>query len=162
MRMNVPVDWLQWIENTALAVTIRQSMWLYPWLEIVHITGIVLLVGGAFVFDFRLLGFSKQIPVVDLATHVLPWSRRGLVLVVPSGLLLFSTNAEALGNDPTFWLKLFLIAVAGINVVIFHRITFRSTDGWKDKTTSVGAKTAAICSILVWLATIACGRLLAY
>ncbi|GAB3911809.1 hypothetical protein GCM10028803_54050 [Larkinella knui] len=160
--MNVPVEWLQRIENTALAVTIRQSMWLYPGIEIVHIVGIVLLVGGAFLFDFRLLGFSKKIPVSELARHVLPWSRGGLALVVPSGVLLFSTNAEALGNDPTFWLKLVLIAIAGINVAVFHRITFRSPSAWKAETTPLGAKAAALCSILVWLATIACGRLLAY
>ncbi|MRS63624.1 DUF6644 family protein [Larkinella terrae] len=160
--MSVPVEWLQWIENTALAVAIRQSTWLYPGLEIVHIVGIVLLVGGAFLFDFRLLGFSRKIPVTELATHVLPWSRRGLALVVPSGLLLFTTNAESLGNDPMFGLKLFLILVAGINVAIFHRITFRSRAGWQSGATPTAAKATAICSLLLWLATIACGRLLAY
>ncbi|GAB3268614.1 hypothetical protein GCM10027347_38160 [Larkinella harenae] len=154
--------WLQAIENTTLAVAIRQSTWLYPGLEIVHIIGIVLLVGGAFVFDFRLLGLSPFIPVTNLATHVLPWSQRGLLLVVPSGLLLFCTNAEALGNDPMFWLKLLLIAVAGVNVLIFHRITFRSTASWNDGNIPIGAKTAAIVSIVAWLATIGCGRLLAY
>jgi hypothetical protein len=162
MRLNMPVEWLQWIENTALAAVIRQSTWLYPGIEIVHITGIVLLVGGAFLFDFRLLGFSKTISVADLASHVLPWSRRGLVLVIPSGLLLFSTNAEALGNDPTFWLKLFFIAIAGINVAIFHRIIVRSPAGWEAGATPFGAKVTAVCSILLWLATITCGRLLAY
>ncbi|MFD1142534.1 DUF6644 family protein [Larkinella insperata] len=158
----IPVEWLQQIENTGMAATIRQSNWLYPGLEIVHIVGIVLLVGGAFVFDWRLLGFSPKLPVDDLAAHVLPWSRRGLALVVPSGLLLFSTNAESLGNDPMFWLKMILIVVAGVNVAVFHRITFRSPAGWQGDKTPPGAKAAAICSILVWLAIIACGRLLAY
>ncbi|GAB3333653.1 hypothetical protein GCM10027299_41390 [Larkinella ripae] len=160
--MSVPVEWLQTIENSALATAIRQATWLYPGLEIVHIVGIVLLVGGAFVFDFRLLGFSTKIAVQDLATHVLPWSRRGLLLVVPSGILLFTTNAESLGNDPTFWLKLLLIAVAGVNVAIFHRITFQAPERWKTGPVPVGARAAAIASIVVWLATIACGRLLAY
>ncbi|WP_138992598.1 DUF6644 family protein [Larkinella sp. C7] len=162
MRLGIPVEWLQGIENSALAVSIRQSLWLYPALEIVHIVGIVLVVGGAFLFDFRLLGFSKKIPVADLAMHVLPWSRRGLILVIPSGLLLFSTNAEALGKDPIFWLKMGLLAVAGINVAVFHRITFRSTTAWKTGQIPVGAKAAAVGSILLWLGTIACGRLLAY
>ncbi|RRB03763.1 DUF6644 family protein [Larkinella rosea] len=162
MRLTFPVEWLQWVENTTLAVVIRQSTWLYPGLEIVHITGLALLVGGAFLFDFRLLGFSKKIPVFDLATHVLPWSRRGLALVIPSGMLLFTTNAEALGNDPMFGLKLFLILVAGINVAIFHRITFRAPAGWESGATPIGAKVAAIGSLLLWLATITCGRLLAY
>ncbi|MFC5410811.1 DUF6644 family protein [Larkinella bovis] len=160
--MIVPVEWLQNIENSTLASTIRQATWLYPGLEIVHLIGIVLLVGGAFAFDLRLLGFSRTIPVADLATHVLPWSRRGLLLVVPSGILLFTTNAESLGNDPMFGLKLVLIAVAGINVAIFHRITFQSPADWRAGHIPIGAKAAAVCSLVVWLATIACGRLLAY
>ncbi len=48
--------WMQWLENTSLAIYIRQSLWLYPGLETVHIIGIVLLVGPAFMFDLRLLG----------------------------------------------------------------------------------------------------------
>lgn len=165
--MTVFATWLQWLENSAVATTIRQTTWLYPGLEIIHIIGLVLLVGGAFVFDFRLLDLrlldlSRKIPVADLAAHVLPWSRRGLLLVVPSGVLLFTTNAESLGNDPTFWLKLILIAVAGINVAVFHRITFQKPTGWENGKTPAGAKAAAVCSLLVWLAVIACGRLLAY
>ncbi|MGA0557136.1 DUF6644 family protein [Larkinella sp. VNQ87] len=158
----IPVEWLQWLENTPLAATIRQANWLYPGLEILHLIGIVLLVGGAFMFDLRLLGFSPKIPVSDVAAHVLPWSRRGLWLVVPSGFLLFTTNAESLGQDPTFGLKLLLIVVAGINVAVFHRITFRNTPDWTNEKPPFAARVAAVVSIVVWLATIACGRLLAY
>jgi len=52
-------------------------------MEIVHITGIAVLVGAAFLFDLRLLGFSKNLPVSGLAKHLLPWSQRGLWLIVP-------------------------------------------------------------------------------
>ncbi len=81
----------EWMENTTWATGIRQSMWLYPALEIVHIVGIVVLVGAAFMFDLRLLGFSKRLPLPRLASYLLPWSARGLLLIVPSGILLFST-----------------------------------------------------------------------
>lgn len=66
---------LQGLEDSALASAIRASSWLYPFLEIVHILGIVLLVGAAFLFDLRLLGFSQNLPVPDLARHLLPWSQ---------------------------------------------------------------------------------------
>ena len=125
-------SWLLWLENTSWAVGIRQSLWLYPILEIIHIAGIVLLAGAAIMFDLRLLGFSRNLPVASLARHLLTWSKRALILVIPSGLLLFITNAEAIGMDPTFWLKMLLLVCAGLF--------------------SIGA----------WLAIIACGRLLAY
>ncbi len=154
---------LQWLEDTSWAVAIRQSIWLYPALEIVHISGIVLLVGPAFMFDLRLLGVSKNLSVSALAGYLLSWSRRGLFLIIPSGILLFITNAATLGYDPVFWLKMILLAVAGINALIFHRFSFAAVSTGKENTgVPANAKAAAIVSIITWLAIIACGRLLAY
>jgi hypothetical protein len=155
---------LEWLEASSLAVSVRQSTWFYPILEIIHITGLVLLTGTAMMFDLRLLGLSRNIPVNALADHLLPWSRRGLFfLVIPSGLLLFISNAVELGNDPLFWLKMSLLLVAITNAMIFHRYTFTSVSGWnQDARSPVAAKIAAFISLLSWITIIACGRLLAY
>jgi hypothetical protein len=154
---------LQWLEDSSGAVVIRQSPWLYPILEVVHITGIVLLVGPSFMFDLRLLGFSKHLPVSELAQHLLPWSRRSLLLIIPSGLLLFITNAVTLAYDPVFVVKMLCLVFAGINVWAFHLFTFRSVSQWNTNTVlPKAAKIAAGISIIVWLVIITCGRLLAY
>jgi hypothetical protein len=155
---------LEWLEATSLAVLIRRSAWFYPVLEIIHITGIVLLVGAAIMFDLRLLGFSRSISVSLLSRHVLPWSRKGLFyLVIPSGLLLFISNASTTGINPLFWLKMLLLLLALLNAIIFHKITFRTVKEWESGTVSdARAKAAAVFSITLWLSVIACGRLLAY
>lgn len=150
-----------WLEESSWAAGIRQSLWFYPALEIVHIAGIVLLAGAAFMFDLRLLGFSKDLPVYGLSKHLLPWSRRGLWLIIPSGILLFISNAKSLSADPTFWLKLLLLIIASVNVLIFHRFIFRGHAGDKTELSSF-ARISAVVSILVWISIIACGRLLAY
>ncbi|KAA6439507.1 hypothetical protein FEM33_12210 [Dyadobacter flavalbus] len=156
-------EFLQWLESASWAVHIRQSLWLYPALEIVHITGIAILVGAAFLFDLRLLGFSENLPVSGLANHLLPWSKRGLWLIVPSGLLLFITNAETLGKDPTFWLKMLLLVIAGLNALVFHKLIYPSRfHSEPEKRLPFPAKISASISITVWIAVIACGRLLAY
>jgi hypothetical protein len=157
------VYWLQWAENSALATSIRQSLWLYPSLEIVHIIGIALLVGAAFMFDLRLLGFSKKLPIDDLGNHLLSWSQRGLWLIIPSGILLFITNAEALSNNPVFWFKMGLLVLGGINALLFHRFVLKSHQSWGQNVPAPPkAKAIACISILVWIAVITCGRLLAY
>ena len=154
---------LHWLESSSWAVYIRQSLWLYPALEIVHIMGIAILVGAAFLFDLRLLGFSKNLSVDGLANHLLPWSRRGLWLIVPSGLLLFISNAETLGKDPTFWLKMILLVIAGINALVFHRFIYPPEMHLQAEIQlPVISKVSAVISIVVWIAVIACGRLLAY
>lgn len=154
-------DGLQWLESASWSAAIRQSTWLYPFLEIIHIVGIVLLVGPAFMFDLRLLGFSKHLPVKALERHLLPWSVRGALLVVPSGFLLFITNAGTLGYDPVFWTKMALLILAASNGLIFHKVICRSPDG-TNISFPAAAKAVAILSLILWVAVIACGRLLAY
>lgn len=156
-------QWLEWLEKSEWAAGIRQSLWLYPALEIVHILGIVLLVGSAFLFDLRLLGFSRALPLTALSKHLLPWSQRGLLLIVPSGILLFITNAQALGVDPVFWTKIALIAVAALNVFVFHRLVYGPFKRRGASGDLPGmARLCAGISIVVWIAVVACGRLLAY
>ena len=157
------MDVFEWLEASALAVYIRQSHLLYPVIEIVHIVGFIFLVGSASLFDLRLLGLSRNIPVTDLARHVLPWSRRSLMLVIPSGLLLFSTEATTLSSNRVLGVKLLLILLAFTNAGYFHRYTFKTVTAWDHlQPTPFGAKVAAIISLLLWTSVVTCGRMLAY
>lgn len=136
---------------------------MYPALEIIHILGIVILVGAAMLFDFRLLGFPTNLPLAGMARFLLPLSQRGLILVIPSGLLLFITNAETLGFDPTFWIKMVLLIVAALNALVFHKFVFKGQiDPKISPTLSLRFRIPALVSIIVWIAVITCGRLLAY
>lgn len=155
--------WLIAIESSGFAAAMRHWLWLYPIVEIMHILGFVLLVGAAIMFDLRLLGASSRIPVSDLARHLLPWSRAGLLLVVPSGLAMFSAHATEWIANPAFWVKLSLIALAGVNAWIFHRRTFPSVAAW-DRLVAVpaAARVSALASLALWTGVVTCGRLLAY
>ena len=155
---------LQWLEDSQLSVAIRQSIWLYPAIEIIHITGIILLAGPALLFDFRLLGFTKSIPVSELARHLLPWARISLfALIMPSGFLLFITNAVSLAADNRFWLKMTLLVLAIINAAVFHKFIYPPSHHRENFSSLPGtAGVSAILSIVLWLGVIVCGRLLAY
>jgi uncharacterized membrane-anchored protein len=154
--------WLRAIETSALATAIRQSPWIYPSLEIVHIVGFVVLVGSAMMFDLRLLGLSRELPVDRMATHLLRWSRASLLLVVPSGLLLFMSAATETWAKPAFRIKLVLIGCAGFNAYIFHRWPFTTVSEWNHRTEPPMARTAAIASLVLWVSVIAAGRMIAY
>lgn len=159
----MPLDIFEWLEASRLAVYIRQSYFLFPVIEIVHIIGFIFLTGSAFLFDLRLLGVSRQLAVTDLATHLLVWSRRSLLFVIPSGLLLFITQATTLATSDVFGFKLVLILLAFANAGIFHVRTFRTVSYWnRAVSTPFGAKAAAIISMVLWTGVITCGRLIAY
>jgi hypothetical protein len=151
------------IEMSALGQAMRQWLWLYPAVEIVHLVGIALLVGSIIVLDLRLLGLSRTLPVRKLASHVLPWSAAGLALILPSGLAMFVAHATDLMGNPVFVLKICLIMAAGINAAAFHAGVFRGAAAWDvDATPPLTARAAAALSLLLWISVIACGRLLAY
>ncbi|MCW5576890.1 MAG: hypothetical protein KIT13_12415, partial [Burkholderiales bacterium] len=123
--MNSPASPLAAIEQLPLAVAMRHDLWLYPVVEIVHIVGFVVLVGGIVVLDLRLLGLSKALPVRLLARHVLPWSIGALLLIVPSGLLMFIAHAGDLVGNTAFIVKMVLLLCAGANAAAFHPGAFR-------------------------------------
>ena len=155
--------WLGWIERSTLGTALREDPWLYPAVEVCHIVGFVVLVGAAAMFDLRLLGLSRAISVQALAGHLLPWARAGLALAAPTGVLLFISVASTIAYNPAFQVKLILIALAILNTVVFHRWTARSMAVWDvARPTPLGAKLAAIVSLVLWTGVIVGGRLIAY
>jgi hypothetical protein len=84
-------------------------------------------------------------------------------VVVPSGVLLFMTDATEIWANPAFRIKLMLLAGAGVNAYVFHRWSFRTVGEWNhDTPTPAGAKVAAWISLGLWTGIIASGRLIAY
>jgi hypothetical protein len=155
------------LEASPIAAAMRQWLWLYPAVETVHIVGIGLLFGSIAVLDLRLLGFSRHIPVRTLAKHVLPWTAGSFLLIIPSGLLMFTAHATEFIDSEVFVLKLCLIMAAGLNAALFHAITLRTADVWdSEEMRKLGpppsARAAGAISLLLWISVIACGRLLAY
>jgi hypothetical protein len=141
----------------------RQWLWLYPIVEIVHIIGFVVLVGAAVMFDLRLLGLSRRLPVTGMAQHLLPRAHTSLLLVLPSGLLMFMAHATEMAANPAFRLKLLCLVAAGLNALLFHRGVFASVRLWNQATAPPAmARIAALVSLTLWVCIITCGRLLAY
>jgi hypothetical protein len=161
--MALPADAAAWLASTSLSYAMRRQPWLYPIVEIVHIVGFAVLVGGVVLFDLRVLGFGRSIALQPLGRHLLPWSFGSLLLVVPAGLMMFSAQPQELIHNPAFLLKLTLIAAAGLNALLFHAGVYRAAQRWGTEGPAPPlARFQALLSVLLWVAVICCGRLLAY
>ena len=155
------------LEASGLGQAMRQWLWLYPSVEVVHIVGIGLLFGSIAVLDLRLLGFSRGISVRTLARHVLPWTAGAFVLIIPSGLAMFTAHATEFVQSEVFAVKMVLVLAAGMNAALFHTITVRTADVWDSEEMRKlppppSARAAGAISLFLWISVIACGRLLAY
>jgi hypothetical protein len=147
------------IEASTFGQAMRDSPWLFPAIETVHLVGVAILVGSIAVFDLRLLGFSRALPVRRLAAHILPWTAASFLLIVPSGLAMFIAHAADLISNPVFAAKICLILAAGANAGVFLAGVFRGAAQWDvDVMPPVAARAAAAISLALWISVIACGR----
>jgi hypothetical protein len=151
------------LEQSSLGETMRHSLWTYPVVEVVHISGFAILVGAVVLFDLRLLGFSRTVSVRSLERHLLPWAWTAFLLIVPSGVAMLSAHATEFAANPAFRVKLVLIAFAGLNALVFHNGVYRSVSTWdQHQPTPAAARISGLLSLMIWFGVITCGRLIAY
>src|SRR6202012_514496 len=90
-----------WLKQSPVGAAVRQSLWLFPAIETVHLLGMTVLVGTAAAFDLRLLGWAlRRTPVSELSRRLLPWTWVGFGLQVVTGALLFSSEAAKMYVNP--------------------------------------------------------------
>lgn len=154
----------KWLEQTPVAASVRESLWLFPVIETVHLLGMAVLIGTIGAFDLRLLGWAmRQVRVTELAARLLPWSWVGFAVQVVTGGLLFSSEAVKVSANPAFEVKMVLLGLAGVHALIFHLTIYRDVANWDDcRVLPAGAKVAGLISILMWVGIVAAGRFIGF
>ena len=127
----------------------------YPALEVMHITGIALLVGNLMLVELRVWGLGRTLPLAALARLGLTVSLIGFGLAAVSGLVMFASQAAELMANRAFVIKMGLLTLAGANAGLFH-----ARDGLTRLDTLARLQTAL--SLGLWLGVIICGRWIAY
>jgi hypothetical protein len=150
----------QWLHETALAAQIRQNEVLFPWIECVHVLAVTLVVGSISIVDLRLLGLaSLNRPVTALVREVLPFTWSVFAVAALTGATLFSSHATGYAGNFPFQMKMSLLVLAGVNMLGFHLLTYRSVASWNDaRMTPWTAKLAGAVSLLLWIGVVTCGR----
>jgi hypothetical protein len=152
------MEWLaSAIEASQLGAFARGSSWAYPAANLIHLLGLVLLVGGIGIVDLRLIGLFPALPLDPLARALTPFAIAGLALMAISGPILFAADATALARSGTFAWKLVLILMALANAASFRWLR-RGNSG-----EPAGVERLMACaSIILWVTVAALGRMIAY
>jgi len=111
-----------WCENTSLGEAIRASRWLFPAIESFHLLALAVIGGAVLVVNLRLLGFGFQKqPVEQLWRDTRPWLLGSLMIMIVSGLLLFTSEAVKLYYHEAFWVKMTCLFLALIYTFTLRR-----------------------------------------
>ncbi len=149
------------LEATPWGIAIRESTWLFPTIETIHVLFLVLVVGSIMVVDLRLLNLaSRQRSVQELTRDVLPWTWIAFVCAAITGGLLFTSAAVKYVGIWQFDAKMCMLLLAAINMGIFHLGAFRTVVHWDEAPARppAAAKVAGGISLAIWVTIVALGR----
>ena len=142
-----------WLEFTSIGVAIRDSLWLFPAIEAVHLLGLATLGGALLVVDLRLLGVGfGGVPVGDLAGYARPWLIGALVCMFATGVPLFLSEAVKCYYNTSFWVKMSALVPALAFAFMLRPRVFKLPAGdWR-------RRGAGFISLGLWLTVAGAGR----
>lgn len=150
------LSFFEWCEATALGVAIRNSKWLFPVIESVHLLGLALLGGAILLVDLRLLGLGlKRQPVAQLAKDAEPWLVGSVLVMLGTGVSLFLSESIKCYYSPAFWVKMTTLPVA-----LLFTATVRRRVALADEAAArpLLRKIVGLVSLALWFTVAAAGR----
>jgi hypothetical protein len=156
--------WLKSLEDSGVAAGIRSSLYFFPFLESVHVMALALVFGTILVVDLRVLGLaSTHRSFSRMSSELLRITWGAFAVSVLTGSLMFLTNARVYAHNTSFRVKMLLLALAGLNMAIFHLTAGKSVARWDQGATAprAGRITGAL-SIGLWIAIILAGRVIGF
>ena len=153
---------LAWIEGSWLGVTLRDLVWAFPAAEILHFTGLCLLLGALIVIDLRLLGFARGLPARAI-DDLLPLAWIGFSINLVTGFLFFVAAPFFYYPNGPLCIKLVLILLAGANALWFQRALRDEVDHLEaGAEASARVKVSAGASLALWTGVVLFGRLIMF
>jgi hypothetical protein len=151
---------VQQLNDSALSEWMRTSLKALPIINALHVVSIATVFGTIFLVDLRLLGYPNVQRSFSRTHHELVrWTWAAFALAFASGVLMFMVNAVTYYRNTAFWLKMGVIIVAGINMLVFERVTAKSVASWdKGVMAPSAARLAGAISLVLWISVIFLGR----
>ncbi len=158
------LQFCQWLQDTSIGTSLRESIWAFPIVEGTHLLGIAISVGTLLVVDLRLAGWLFQRESVSgVARSVIPVSAVGFSLMFVTGTLLFWCQAVKAWGSIYFKIKIALLVLAGVNALVFELTLRKRLASWDNAPIPpAGARLSGIAGIIIWAGVICAGRTMAY
>jgi hypothetical protein len=146
------------LANTPVRTWVVASPYVWPALESIHFASLCVLMGSLLVVDLRLIGFYRQ-PCAPTVRFLIRLSIAAFAVNLATGLLFFLGNTFKYVDNPAFELKLVLIAIAGLNALLYRFRLSHIVESDEVSPISVGV---GCLSLLLWSGVIVCGRMITF
>ena len=153
-------DLAEWLNRTPVSVLIQSSFWFIRLLQATHLlTAGVVSVSGLMI-ALRMLGLMRADEPFDVVwRRFAPWLGGGLAVMVSTGILQTLGDPVREFTSTSYWVKMVLL-VTGTTVTVLSARRLRGTPGGGPL--PMAAKIRAAALVLLWLAIVMLGRMIAY
>jgi hypothetical protein len=158
-------SFVQWLSTSAPSVFMQtHEVWVIPTIQSLHILGITMAIGSAFMIVMRIGGWlGADQTLLQTQARFGPWLAGALWLLLGTGVLLVVAEPERELINFSFRLKMVLIAVMVAITVAFGRSVRAHGQRWETDVVGRAVVTwAALATLLIWAGIIILGRLIAY
>jgi hypothetical protein len=150
------MNFVEWCEQSPIGTAIRGSLWAFPAVETVHLLGLAALGGVVLMLNLRLLGWTlRAVPLATLARAADRWLVGALAVMLASGFVLFTSEAERMYGNNAFRLKMLFLAAAVIFTFTIHRRVLRADE---TRMNPAWRRATAVVSLLLWTGVALSGR----
>jgi hypothetical protein len=151
---------VQLIQDSAPAEWMRTSVKAMPIVEAIHVLAAATVFGTILIVDLRLLGFPNTKRSFTRISHeMLRVTWTAFFVSVITGGLMFAANANTYYGNTAFRLKMLALVVAGVNMLIFQLITYRTVGQWDTGVRPPFAgRAAGALSLTIWVTLICLAR----
>jgi hypothetical protein len=147
-------EFAQWSEATGLGKMIRNSQYAFPIVEFFHLAALAIIGGAVLVVDLRLLGLGlKKTSVAQLAKDAQPWMTGSLIVMLLSGIALYTSEATKCYQSPAFWIKMIALALA---MMFTYTVRRRTAAADEQGISPIANKSVGFVSLALWF-TVAWG-----
>lgn len=145
-----------WCESSRIGADIRDSSWLFPVIESVHLLALAVIGGLVLVVNLSLLGLGLgQGSAAQLWRDTRPWLVGSLAVMLGSGVLLFMSEAVKLYYHEAFWVKMSALLLSLLFTATVQR---RAALGDPARVSRLRRRVVGLVSLLLWFLVGSGGR----
>jgi hypothetical protein len=152
----VLLPFFQWVESTTLSKTISMSSWAFAVIESVHLLALAVIGGAVLMLDLRFLGVGlRRQAIREVALEAQPWLVGSLVVMLVTGVALFTSEPIKCYYSTPFWVKMTSLALAMLFTFTVRRKVALADEA---RVRPVWFKLVALVSLTLWFGVGAGGR----
>jgi len=145
-----------WVESTRAHTIISESTWMFAVIESIHLLALATIGGAILIVDLRLLGFGlKRQRVADVARDAQPWLVYSWIVMIVTGIALFTSEPTKCYYSVPFWWKMTFLALATIFTFTVRR---KITQADESLIRPLYCRLVAVASLVLWFGVGAGGR----